>query len=848
MTHLTYRILGYNLDFGVIRIEGLNSEPRNVVIFASQSIQGHLHLNADEVLFISKTGEVVKLNLTTAEITQKAKLFSHYNSNNRLFPLSDGKSVVSLSTHEIAVIDYEALTVKRTFNVAIKDKDGILRLKNYDDIKAPYEAEAAAEYAAMVELQKTNPSGPWPQMKWMWASKLLGWPGPANGGDAFRLFFNTKLAAIRPDGTLIASSSKETSRTGQSSERSGLIRINLQTDTCHLVMFEETDDQPCVQKLILKTISSDGMGLLMDGYHIIRHEETPQKSKRLFGFSKVQSKPIFEHRVGLWRIEDTLRFDHHISMGTTPAILQPEEPSEDRRQKYPTLYESDLIDIKIEALRLEVARAQFNSVYDTMTWSEEVFKSDFKSILERENIVFTDCLSRQFKNNKLMHFGASSFVVENFLNEALEQNPNFVQDWQTKPLNKEQAKTFESIPHALSRLTKSSSKFAWGSIDDDIYILQKQGELKVLSPATQLPMTYLIEGLPLGVNSINDLKFSDKSNTRLQITWSLGHGSKKDCLLIDLPLKASFKGEQNTLSTFRIYDVEAFKQEHELAEKLSRKARKGYVPIRSKSSANLLKGLVKLTTEYAKYHEEIILSDRWDAGLFYKKSLVLEHEIARILVKEKDPTALPVLTAFVETVMGVAAKDVSPIPPFPRDLKTGHIAFSVFHTDDGTQVGMPSVNALIALSDNAPELALTFYRYRDFEHDVYTHDEGLLKDVLPHVSLDKPGVLKLLAITAFQFLATGRAQDDLFVQHGMERVAAALNSGTLSPKLAAQIFVEEVKGLEGNLSWGDNLGPHGLVAQAVYGLDKNSKGKQAFGEAMLELYPEAKTYLLEKTS
>jgi hypothetical protein len=103
-----------------------------------------------------------------------------------------------------------------------------------------------------------------------------------------------------------------------------------------------------------------------------------------------------------------------------------------------------------------------------------------------------------------------------------------------------------------------------------------------------------------------------------------------------------------------------------------------------------------------------------------------------------------------------------------------------------------------------------------------------------------------LAIVSFQLLATGRVQNDLFAQHGMDRLANALETSDLNPKLMAQVFADEVKGLKGELSWGDNLGPHGLVAQAVYGLDKSHRGKMAFGEAMLEIYPEARAYLAEK--
>ena len=208
------------------------------------------------------------------------------------------------------------------------------------------------------------------------------------------------------------------------------------------------------------------------------------------------------------------------------------------------------------------------------------------------------------------------------------------------------------------------------------------------------------------------------------------YGRIKDGLIIDLPLHTGVRGEESIIPTRRIYDVDSFKKDHDIAEKLARKSRRGYVTIRSKSPANLITGLTKLTQEYANYHEEIVLSGRWDAGLFHKKSLVLETEIARVLTNAKDPAVIPVLMNFVNTVMQVSLKDGVTISPYPRDQKTGPIHWSVWHNDDGTQVGMPSVNAIIALSDTVPELALTFYRYRDFEHDVYTDDTGLREDVL----------------------------------------------------------------------------------------------------------------------
>ena len=80
----------------------------------------------------------------------------------------------------------------------------------------------------------------------------------------------------------------------------------------------------------------------------------------------------------------------------------------------------------------------------------------------------------------------------------------------------------------------------------------------------------------------------------------------------------------------------------------------------------------------------------------------------------------------------------------------------------------------------------------------------------------------------------------------MDPVAIALENGQLSTKLASHISLDEIKGLGGKLSWGGNIGSHGLVAQAVYGLDKSAPGKVAFGEAMLSLYPEAQDFLADK--
>jgi len=139
MTYFTYRILGYNLDFGVVRIEGNNVASQDVVIFASQEIAAHIRLNIEEVLFISAKGEVAKLNLGTASFTKREKLFSTYQRTNKLLQTYDGQSVISLTNGSITVIDSVSLKVLKSYNAVLQDEDGVLRLKDYEDIKEPFE-------------------------------------------------------------------------------------------------------------------------------------------------------------------------------------------------------------------------------------------------------------------------------------------------------------------------------------------------------------------------------------------------------------------------------------------------------------------------------------------------------------------------------------------------------------------------------------------------------------------------------------------------------------------------------------------------------------------------------------
>lgn len=717
MTHLTYRILGYNHDFGVVRIEGSGAVPRDVVIFASHAIAQKFQINDTLILFISNTGEFVELNLATATITKRAKPLKHFDSRYGLHLTADGHRFIAVSSGAIYTIDANSFALTHTYDCVMKDELGLMRLHTYEKIRHPFEALAKAEHEQIIAWTHANPDTPWDGKKeWFWALKHSYWP--VNAGDICNLGGMSKMSRLRADGRLILPYTKKSTDSNLPRNRTsgiGVAIIDLESET---ILFHDLSgfDPEQTSSGELTAVSGDGKGILIDNVHVTV-KPAPAKKKRLFGFGSKPEADEFEYSLELW------------STDGQPAF----------KQRVP------------------------------------IYKSSLRS--------------------------------------------------------------FRNVIHELD----------WPTYDGPLYILGKLGKICQVSigaggysPAYQIsgmpefgPQDRLSGGAYLSLSRLSDDHLCVKYAPRIL---------QDTCYKIKVPLKLC--QAQTALQSKQSDPNETLKTDEELAKKLARKARRGYVTVRSKSPANLIVGLGKLSSEYAKAHSEIVLSNRWDAGVFHNKTLVLEHEIARLLTAAKDPAAIPILTKFIETIMRVSAKGITPIPPYPRDLKSGHVHWSVWHTDDGTQVGMPSVNALIALSDSVPELALTYYRYGDFEHDTYTADAGLPQDVLPHVSLNKPGVLKLLAITAFQFLATGRVEDDLFAQHGMDRVAEALGNGNLSPELAAQIFVDEVKGLKGELSWGDNLGPHGLVAQAVYGLDKSHKGKAAFGEAMLKIYPEARAYLL----
>lgn len=846
MVILSYRILGYNLDFGVVRIEGESLTAKDVVIFPSQCITGELRLGPEEVLFISKKGEGARLNLRTAEVTHRTKLFPFHNSINRLFLLPKTSSIISVTDHAITLINGTSLQVTKIFNAVLRDETGQLKLKHYDDIKAPFEAKAAAEWEAFIASKKSNPEGPWLKREWHWASELKYWP--INRGDALKPQFDGRHAALRQDGRLIIPYSKTEGRISgkdQSERGLGLAYIDVLNET---IVYTPLDGfgSTIPHHLTFKAISADGTGLLVDRHSIARRVSQIGKAKKWFQLGKTDQAIEFEHYFEIWNIENQIKFDRHISVRRMKARLEPTKPSQETKQKYPSLYESQMREEDINSCRLDAAKVQFSGLSDTLTWSADKFKSDFHANLLRRKINIDRNLEKELERGHFPFSAAGGLLVEAFMDFALAANPEFLQKWLNTPLTNAQAETLTAIKTALRRVTQNASCFEWASLQSDIHFIDTDGKLSVCSTDNTKSGQYKLEHLETEGKELSKRDISRNLDNQLLVETAQAYGSARQGLCCKLPLKFTHRNGRKIIPTDQVYDADSFQNDHKRAETLSRKARRGFVTIRSTSPAHILQGLQKLTEEYRRHHEEMVLSSRWDAGLYHKNNLVLEHEIAKILTETKDPTAIPVLNDFVETVMHVSVKDGVTISPYPRDQTTGHVHWRVWHNDDGTQVGMPSVNALIALSKTVPEIALTFYRHSDFEHDAYTTDKGLPQDVLPYVELSNPGFLKLLAINAFQLLATGRVGDDLFAQHGMERVSLALENGDLSPKLAAQVFVDEVKGLEGALSWGNNLGPHGLVAQAVYGLDKSSTSKQAFGEAMLNIYPEARIFLDNK--
>lgn len=300
---------------------------------------------------------------------------------------------------------------------------------------------------------------------------------------------------------------------------------------------------------------------------------------------------------------------------------------------------------------------------------------------------------------------------------------------------------------------------------------------------------------------------------------------------LDIPIIDS-EDINSTRTANLIYDRESFVAEDKVAIKLARKIRYGYVPIRSKSVDNFVTGLEKLTVEFIKHHDEIIIGNRWDPGLIYKNNLVDEYEIADLLIEQKAVKALPTLERFVQAIMDVQSANTDPT----RD-------WHLWHNNNAGHIGAPTITAIIRLSKSVSPQALKFVRRRDFEHDVYMEDQALPVKILPFLDMKTPGLLNLITIVALQLLATGRVENNIFASHGMEVVKQAIISGELTPTHVASVMIEEVKLLNGNLSWASERGPHGLIAQTVYGLDRSEKWQDRLAIELLNQYPEAKAIL-----
>ena len=169
--------------------------------------------------------------------------------------------------------------------------------------------------------------------------------------------------------------------------------------------------------------------------------------------------------------------------------------------------------------------------------------------------------------------------------------------------------------------------------------------------------------------------------------------------------------------------------------------------------------------------------------------------------------------------------------------------WTLWHNDNQGHVGAPTITGIIRLSKSVSPQLLKFVRQRDFEHDVYMDDQALPEKILPHLGIQTPGLLNLILIVALQLLATGRVENNIFASQGMDIIKNELESGTLSSDQVAVTMIEEVKALNGNLSWASKRGPDGLIAQAIYGLNRSDEWQDNLAVALLKLYPEAKVFL-----
>ena len=814
------RQLGYGLECGVIELLGPHNNPRNIAIFSNSGITGYVFISDNCVVLLSEKGEFARLDCLTGQIELRTKPFQHGSRIVKIIHDKANKNIIIIDRNSISIVDETNLTLKSKYNAGQKTESNNYTLFDFADVEDKFKALAdkeREEINKIYEAAKAKGETPnYPPKKWSKMSRLGNWS--VNSGSYCKLSLNPDYAVMKQDGQIVASSD------------SGLAKINLYDQK---ISFTRISEKPNIVRAIshdghYMLASHQGLGLPDSDQDTTKHP----KKKSFFGLitsKNVDSDDRFHIPLELWDISVEPKFVKLVSTGIF-KYNEMRPPNGRGQWILPNDWYDETKRGKLNACVLEASRKQFPDIIHKLEWSEQDFSTSVLKQMQKHKLDMKDLQNHDRIKGKGIIFNAiigNRLTFAHLINYMRINSPNFFEYWSARNLTETQEKILLCIRATLGYHLNHNLAVCFGANNDFVHTVLRSGYITDTDLRTGKTSTAKIEPLPKP-----DINHSWSNTSRSKTLSVLNNGLlrfKFPYACIDIQTSKDVLTDK---SATLIYDRDQFVAEEKIAIKLARKIRFGYVPIRSKSVENLIKGLEKLTAEFEANHNDIIIGDRWDAGLIYKNTLVDEYEIIDMLIDANASHAVPVLEKFLEVVMKAQRAYTDPKSDW-----------TLWHNDNQGHVGAPTITGIIRLSKSVSPQLLKFVRQRDFEHDVYMDDQALREKILPHLGIQTPGLLNLILIVALQLLATGRVENNIFASQGMDIIKHELESGTLSSDQVAVTMIEEVKALNGNLSWASKRGPDGLIAQAIYGLNRSDEWQDNLAVALLKLYPEAKVFL-----
>ena len=822
------RQLGYGLECGVIELSEINVESRNIAIFSTSGIAGYVMTSEQSAVLFSESGEAVRFNCETGKVEFRSRPFSQNIRYSKLLYNAAQKEIAVITQFSIHIVDDTELLLTSKFNAAVKTEAGDYTLLDFADVQEKFQAlsdKELAERTAIRERAQARGEEPiLPPKQWYGMGRLGKWP--ANHGSYCKLSFNPDHAVINTNGQLIIPYT------------SGIAKVSLGRKTLIFKPFSKKYSNMRNGDVDVRAVSHDGNYIIADHIGLDLPErqmqqEAPPRKKGIFGRIKLHkniSSPKCRFPLELWSIQETPQlvkliptgeFDYHeLFLQTRGEWTLPNDWYDEAKRQ------------RLNSCLLAAAQPQFDNIADKLEWSEQDFAIAIKQEMKRHKVDLNDIVNQSRGKDKGLKFHSiigNRYTFCHLIDHIRNRVPDFFQIWDSQNLNDEQKSVLLLIYQKLKFHRDHNLALCFESNDRKLHTVLRSGHISSTDLETEEVTIASIVPLPKPDSNISwkeasrNITLSHLVENKLRFTYPYA------CL--DIPISDS-KDIASTRTANLIYDRDSFVVEEKLAIKLVRKIRYGYIPIRSKTVDNYVTGLEKLTAEFVKHHEEIIIGNRWDPGLIYKNNLVDEYEITDFLIEQKAVQALPTLERFVQAIMDVQPANTDPT----RD-------WQLWHNNSEGHVGAPTITAIIRLSKSVSPQALKYARQRDFEHDVYMEDQALPVKILPFLDIKTAGLLNLVSIVALQLLATGRAENNIFASHGMEAVKQAIISGELTPNHFASVLIEEVKLLNGNLSWASERGPHGLIAQTVYGLNRSETWQDQLAIELLNQYPEAKEFL-----